>query len=203
MRMTRKTGVLLTSCAVATVAAGTLGTAAAAVLGERHATPAPAADPAAMVNQLQSLGAVGKVADVLRAAVGTAPDTTRLTQLTRQAKQALDGVTGQSSGVNMTTRVAAPPNQLVMKAAAQTRSSLDALVTAVGSRNTKKIDTAVKGAIQSSVNLAASLVLGNGLPAPTLPGLPKLPQAPGGPAAPGQPAQPGAPAAPGLPETAS
>ncbi|AEW92686.1 MULTISPECIES: hypothetical protein [Streptomycetaceae] len=200
MRMTRKTGVLLSTIVTGAVAVGAFGTATAAVGGHQTArvvTPAPAADPVAQVGQLENLGSVSKVAETLKVALTGRPDTARLNALAQQAKRTLDNVAGSTTTSTFTTRVAAPPNQLVMKAANQTKSSLDALVKAAATKNTKKISTAVRSVIQSSVNLAASLVLSSGLPAPTLPGLPRLPQSPGGPGNGGQVGQGSKPGFPG------
>ncbi|MGW7007823.1 hypothetical protein ACWGCW_34740 [Streptomyces sp. NPDC054933] len=110
MRISRKTGILISSATVAALSLGAMGAAAAAVTADPPARPtaqAPVPDPNAVLSQLARLGAVSKVVESLQAAMADKQDPAKITQLVNQAKRQLDGMaasTPNTAAPGKTTR---------------------------------------------------------------------------------------------------
>lgn len=183
MHLSRTTNLVVAGIASCALTFGVAGTTAAAVqqpAAAHVAAPVPAPDPSALIGVLSQFGAVGPVADALKAALATPPDLAKVTQLVATAKAALDGLTSALPPVPKSAQRVDPPapGALLAQAIAQVKAALDALVQAVTSLDPAKILAAVTAAVQAAVNLVAGILLGSGLPVPNLPGLPGLPSVP-------------------------
>jgi hypothetical protein len=183
MHVSRRASLAVASLTCGALAFGAAGTTIA--LAQQPANggtvrPAVAApDPSAALGVLSQFGAVGKVTDALTAAGAKTPDLAVVTSLVDAAKAALAGVTGAVPAPKAGHRAATPdPGALVAQAVAQVKTVLENVVAAVTSKDPAKIVAALTAAVPAVVNLVASLLLGGGLPLPSLPGLPGLPSVP-------------------------
>lgn len=184
MHVSRRASLAVASLTCGALAFGAVGTTIALAdqpAGSGTVRPAVAApDPAAALGVLSKFSVVGDVVKALTAAAQTPPDLAAVTNLVATAKAALDGVVGTlpvpKPGHH---RAATPdPGALVAQAVAQLKTVLDNVVAAVTSKDPAKIVAALTAAVPAVVNLVASLLLGGGLPLPSLPGLPGLPSVP-------------------------
>ncbi|MFE7122254.1 hypothetical protein ACFU99_43185 [Streptomyces sp. NPDC057654] len=75
-------------------------------------------------------------------------------------------------------RQAAPHPELVAKAVTDLQAKVNALLKATSSGSPAEIATALKTTLTATVNVATSILVSGGLPAPDLPGLPKTPGLP-------------------------
>ena len=183
MHVSRRASFVVASLTCGALAFGAAGTTIA--LAQQPASggtvrPAVAApDTSAALAVLSQFGAVGKVTDALTAAGAATPDLATVTNLVATAKTALASVVGTAPAAKAGHRAATPdPNALVAQAVAAVKTALDDVVAAVTSKDPAKIAAALTAAVPAVVNLVASLLLGGGLPAPSLPGLPGLPSVP-------------------------
>ncbi len=198
MRISRKTGILISSVTVTAMAFGTVG-AAAAVTADPPARPAaqaPAPDPAVVLNQLSNLGAVGKVVESLRAAMTDKQDPARVTRLVNQAKRQLNDIaatarstrsgriaksrkgvrhTASGKAVDPTPSAAGAAadatDALIAKAVNQLEAELNSVVKAVDANDPTKILDAVNAALLSTVNVVSAVLTASGLPSASVPGL--------------------------------
>ena len=184
MHVSRRASFVVASLTCGALAFGAAGTTIA--LAQQPASggavhPAAAVpDTSAALAVLSQFGAVGKVTDALTAAGAATPDLATVTNLVATAKTALASVVGTAApAAKAGHRAATPdPNALVAQAVAQVKTVLDDVVAAVTSKDPAKIAAALTAAVPAVVNLVASLLLGGGLPVPSLPGLPGLPSVP-------------------------
>ncbi|WP_052432731.1 hypothetical protein [Streptacidiphilus carbonis] len=186
MHVSRRASIAVASITCGALAFGAAGTTIA--LAQQPVTSGGAVSPAAAVPDtsaalavLSQFGAVGKVTDALTAAGAPTPDLATVTNLVNTAKAALATVVGtvHAPAAKPGHRAATPdPNALVAQAVAAVKTVLDNLVAAVTAKDPAKIAAALTAAVPAVVNLVASLLLGGGLPVPSLPGLPGLPSVP-------------------------
>ncbi|MHC5264528.1 hypothetical protein ACYSUO_42240 [Streptomyces sp. UC4497] len=146
------------------------------------AAPVPGAD--ALTKQNAALAGAGAVlqpvtdlvAGVLKAPDGKLPKE-EATEHAAEVKKALDGLAADAKAA--TDKAGAPGADLVVKAAADLQSKVDALVKASAAGDAKATAAALQATLTGTVNVVVAIVLGGDLPAPDLEGLPKLPSLPG------------------------
>jgi hypothetical protein len=227
MRISRKTGILISSATVAAMTLGTAG-AAAAVTTAPPAQPlakAPAPDPTVVLNQLSRFGAVSKVVESLQAAMADKRNPARVSRLVSQAKRQLDEIaaTAKTTGPGRTPKPgkaathgasgqpagsASSADALITKAVNQLEAQLNSVVRAVDANDPTSILDAVDAALRSTVNVVNAVLTASGLPPVSLPSLAQTPGPPSTatvkPAAPGTttaPAKPSPPSAPNVKPT--
>ncbi|MBB5935886.1 hypothetical protein [Streptomyces zagrosensis] len=207
MRISRKTGVLVSSAAITALALGSAGTAVALVEDESPArsVSAPKPSPAKTAAQSQLLNRTGNVLnpvselvrDVLEAK-GHKPSPAQLTQHTKAIDKALAVLLrGQTTPGKPATpaKPAKPGKQSVAQSGATNRppvaerlrnqaiidlkARVSTLVKAVKAGTPRTIVPAAQQTLTGAVNVATVVLLSGELPAPDLKGLPKLPKLPG------------------------
>ncbi|MFJ8954302.1 hypothetical protein ACIRO1_29825 [Streptomyces sp. NPDC102381] len=196
MRISRKTGLLASTTLCGALALGVAGPAGPAFSSvtdspahSASAAPLPGADALAKQNTaLSGAGAVLQpvtdlVAGVLKAPDGKLPKD-EATKHAADVKKALDGLTADAKAATDKAgapgaRAQAPGADLVVKAAADLQTKVDALVKASAAGDAKATAAALQATLTGTVNVVVAIVLGGDLPAPDLKGLPKLPTLPG------------------------
>ncbi|MCQ4040627.1 hypothetical protein ACFOSC_21975 [Streptantibioticus rubrisoli] len=226
MRISRKTGILISSATVTAMTLGTAGTAAAVTADPpaRRVAKAPAPDPTVVLNQLSNIGAVSKVVESLQAAMTDKRHPARVSRLVSQAKLQLDEIAATAraarpggttkpdkahkpgkavkhSASGQPTDSTSSTDALITKAVNQLEAELNAVVKAVEANDPTNILDAVNAALLSTVNVASAVLTASGLPPVSLPSLAQTPSLPS--TATVKPAAPGTATAPAKPGTPS
>ena len=216
MRMSRTTGLLVSTAVCGALALGTAGPAFSAVGAPSAAAdvsvppvpPIPGADVLGQQTKLlgDAAGVLKPVTDLLAAVLAAPGGKLPEADAAALGKAATDAIAKAGESVPKPVPVPAPksavPVDLKAKALADLQADVTALLEAAKKGDPKAIAVAVQATLTACVNVLVSIVLGGGLPAADLPGLPKLPTLPGVPAVPavpGVPAVPAVPAVPGVP----
>ncbi|WP_328906598.1 hypothetical protein OG230_28550 [Streptomyces sp. NBC_00234] len=204
MRISRKTGLLVSTAACCALTLGSAGAQAmAAAESPANSTGILAAEPT--IPGAEQLGAqAGLLKDtsgvlapvtelidaVLKAPDGklpeaeatklAAPVTDSLAPFKEKAATTLPAPDVATPGVAPGPQAEPDPGAVLKaEAAADLQAKVDALVKAAASGKPAEVAAAVQATITGSLNVVVSVVLGGGLPAPDLAGLPALPKIPG------------------------
>lgn len=196
MRISRKTGLLVSTAVCGALALGTAGPAfssapEAPARSAAAAVPVPGAEQ--LAGQTKLLGDAGGVLTpvtelldvVLQAPDGKLPEAdakkhgdavkAAIGKVTEAAPKAPEGVALPVGGA----QAADPGADLKAKATADLQAKVDALLAASAKGDAKATAAAVQATVTATVNVLVSITLGGGLPKANLPGLPEMPAVPG------------------------